>query len=61
MRKIPKRCNTTIRNNTTSWDIDIYIHITNKFFDRNKKVIGGSHTTDRLVIQQKSRVFVSKV
>ena len=39
----------------------IFIHITNKLFDRNRKVIDSSYTTDRLVIQQESRIFLSIV
>ena len=49
----------TIRNNMTSCDTDIYSK--NKLFDRNKKVTDSSYTTDRLLIQQESRVFLSNV
>ena len=55
MRKIPKRYDTVTRNNSTSCDTDIYSK--NKLFDRNKKVIDTSYTTDKLVIQQEYRVF----
>ena len=39
----------------TSCDTDVYSY--NKLFDPNKKVANSSYTTDRLVIQQESRVF----
>ena len=40
----------------------IFIHITNKLMlHGNKKAIDSLYTTDRLVIQQDSRAFLSKV
>ena len=40
--------------------IEIFINIIKKLFDQNKK-IDSSYTTDRLVIQHESRVFLLKV
>ena len=58
MCTIPKYDNTTIRNNATSCDI---YSSNKKLFDRNKKEMDSSYTTDGLVIQQESRVFSFKI
>ena len=62
-RPYVKYLNVTIRRYVTKGHLvtKIFIHITNKIYDRNKKVIDGSHTTDRLLIQQESRIYLSKV
>ena len=54
---VTKRRYVTIRHLVTH----IFIHIKNKLFDRNKKEIQFIHNWQTIVIQQESRVFLSKV
>ena len=56
-----KYLNVTIRRLKRHLVTQLFIHITNKLFDGNKKVIDNSYTIGRLVIQQDSRVFLSNV
>ena len=58
-----KFLNVTIRRNVTIQHLvtQIFIYITNKLCDRNKKIADSSYTTGRLVLQQETKVSQPKI